>query len=306
MSIDLNGPALEVALGLAFVFFLLSLIVSAGTEAIAWAAKWRARTLVKGVKGLLGDDEVSEEVLCHPLVQSDVTTPVEKRRPSYVSPRNFSGAMLEILDRKGSAAAGSEPRIKRVKKGIETVDASSPALGTQLKALYDDLEGKDGATFRKSLEHWFDDGMDRVSGWYKRWSQAVAIVIALAVAIGLNVDAVRVAERLGEEPAVRQSVVTQAQAAVEEPGKPANGQAKQGGEPTPIEAGEEAEHAYGKLAALELPILWSGANDHVDLEVVVGWLITAIAISLGAPFWFDALGKLAHLKTTGKKPEEVK
>lgn len=36
-----------------------------------------------------------------------------------------------------------------------------------------------------------------------------------------------------------------------------------------------------------------------------GWFITALAISLGAPFWFDLLNKLVQLRNSGKKPEEV-
>ena len=90
MSLDLSRDGLEVAIGLSFVFFLLSVIVSAGTEGVAWPLKGRAKNLVKGVKGLLGDEDLTDEVLAHPLVQSDVTTPVKKRRPSYVSARNFA------------------------------------------------------------------------------------------------------------------------------------------------------------------------------------------------------------------------
>jgi hypothetical protein len=39
---------------------------------------------------------------------------------------------------------------------------------------------------------------------------------------------------------------------------------------------------------------------------VVGWLITALAISLGAPFWFDLLNKFVNLRVSGEKPEEAK
>ncbi|MEX2105758.1 MAG: hypothetical protein WD810_02560 [Solirubrobacterales bacterium] len=47
----------------------------------------------------------------------------------------------------------------------------------------------------------------RVTGWYKRWSQAVARLVALALAVGLNIDAIRVSERLANDPAVRKTVV---------------------------------------------------------------------------------------------------
>lgn len=37
--------------------------------------------------------------------------------------------------------------------------------------------------------------------------------------------------------------------------------------------------------------------------VLLGWLATALACTLGAPFWFDALGKLIKLRAAGAKPE---
>lgn len=40
-------------------------------------------------------------------------------------------------------------------------------------------------------------------------------------------------------------------------------------------------------------------------ETFAGWLITALAISLGAPFWFDLLNKLVQLRSSGKKPDEA-
>ena len=33
--------------------------------------------------------------------------------------------------------------------------------------------------------------------------------------------------------------------------------------------------------------------------MIVGWLLTVAAISLGAPFWFDLLGKIVHLRASG-------
>lgn len=35
----------------------------------------------------------------------------------------------------------------------------------------------------------------------------------------------------------------------------------------------------------------------------VGWSLTALAICVGAPFWFDAIGKLASLRTAVKPPK---
>jgi hypothetical protein len=37
---------------------------------------------------------------------------------------------------------------------------------------------------------------------------------------------------------------------------------------------------------------------------IFGWLITALAISLGAPFWFDLLNKFINLRDAGKNPDK--
>jgi hypothetical protein len=36
----------------------------------------------------------------------------------------------------------------------------------------------------------------------------------------------------------------------------------------------------------------------------VGWLITALAVSLGAPFWFDMLNKFIVVRSTVKPHEK--
>jgi hypothetical protein len=37
----------------------------------------------------------------------------------------------------------------------------------------------------------------------------------------------------------------------------------------------------------------------------IGWLLMAIAVSLGAPFWFDLLNKLVNLRLAGVKPDKA-
>ena len=39
-------------------------------------------------------------------------------------------------------------------------------------------------------------------------------------------------------------------------------------------------------------------------EKVVGLLFTALAISLGAPFWFDMLNRVVSIRAAGRAPDE--
>lgn len=292
MSIDLGAPALDVVIGLAFVFFLLSLIVTAGVELTSWLSKRRAKTLVKGIEGLMGE-EGAAAILKHPLVKTDVTPSGWKKQPSYLSARNFALALTQNL-RQG--AVEIKKARAQLRAGIEAVPEHS-ALGIQLRALLEAAEG-DVADFRGAAEKWFDDGMDRVSGWYKRWAQVIAIVIALVVTIGLNADAIRITERLANDPALRTLVVEEGikQVAAGEP-------ASDDVDALPSKSVEAAASSVEELKGLELPFLWSEANDNVTLNTIFGWLVTTIAICLGAPFWFDTLSRLSRLRSTGKRPE---
>jgi hypothetical protein len=323
MNLDLGSPFLDVAFALAFVFFLLSVIVSAVTELIAWFASLRSRTLESGIKGLLGED-FGKELIGHPLVQSEVRQD-KSRRFSYLSSRNFGLALVDLLG--GGAGEGSQPAGLRA-----AIDARPDgALKAQLHALGSYGGGYDLTSFRRSAEHWFDEAMERVSGWYKRRAQTITVVTAVAVAVGLNVNAVRVADRLANDETVRNVVVQAGDKFVAqtkegqeaEKGEGEGAEGKSGSEApspggkrveapgcdtcsnttlSPTAAGKLIDRQISDVSALSLPVGWESGFS-VTWEALAGWLITALAISLGAPFWFDALGKLARLRTSGEKPE---
>ncbi|MGH7962279.1 MAG: hypothetical protein ACRERD_10730 [Candidatus Binatia bacterium] len=51
---------------------------------------------------------------------------------------------------------------------------------------------------------------------------------------------------------------------------------------------------------------WDQAKNATDgswFLKIVGWLITGVAVSIGAPFWFDLLNKLVDFRGAGKRPE---
>lgn len=295
MAINLGSQLLDVLFALAFIYFLLSLIVSGCTEAFSWFLQQRAKTLELGLAKLLADpkaeQDLTKNLLSHPLINSLVK---ERRRlpkvrvPSYISPRNFALAFVDLLTKKGTA----QPQAMLAEL--------PPGLSDQLRPLLTEV-GADIGKFRTSIEKWYDDAMQRVSGWYKRWAQIVTIIVAVAVTLGFNIDTVRVADRLFSDEAVRQSVVTAASKGLQsaKSGTPTNSETPV----SPTEAGTKAQEATDTLEALKLPIGWGADNNHVNLASVGGWLLTIIAISIGAPFWFDALGRLARLRTTGAKPE---
>jgi hypothetical protein len=297
VSLDLGGPAIEIAIALAFVFFILSLVASHVTEWFAGLLNLRAKTLRKGLEGMLGDSGVAEQILDHALVRTDLH-PDRKRDPSYIAPESFALALRDVVE---PAAPGERPKVKL---GDEERPVAEN-LATQLKV----LPSGDSVPEVPEIEKWFDESMKRVGGWYKRKSQLVTIAVAVALVLVLNVSTLRIAEQLNGEPKVLANVVAKAEAAEEPSGEAQTGGA---GETSAVKkAGEEAETAVHDLASLSLPIFWTEEKNRPSsldewLIAIAGWLITIAAISLGAPFWFDALGKLSNLRMAGKQPEEKK
>ena len=102
---------LEVAIGIIFVYLLLSLICTALNEGIASLIDKRGRNLMGGIKNLLNDPEftgLAQQVYNHGLIggiSQHASNPNKVTRlPSYMSGQNFSLALLDILGARGVIA----------------------------------------------------------------------------------------------------------------------------------------------------------------------------------------------------------
>lgn len=285
---------LDVAIGMVFIFLSLSLLCSGLQEVLAKILNLRSENLKEGIDNLLSDPNVqdlSAKLYAHPLIKK-----LGRRdaAPSYIPAREFSLALVDVL-KTGAAPEDGDSPFKAVAGSISNLPDGE--LKTALSALVDDAEGSIGDV-RKNLEDWFDDSMDRVSGWYKRSAQKVLMILALILTVGLNVDSIEVAKKLWQDPALRDVIVAEA--------KKADGE---------IEV--TLENTRKRLADTGISIGWrdqfgdpwkdAGFWGKVGLALltVLGWIITAFAVSLGAPFWFDGLGKLMSLRGSGKRPQSA-
>ena len=278
----LNSTVLDVAIGVVFTFLAMSLAVSSIVEAIASATKWRSATLLQGVKDLLNDNSfkgLALELYNHTLVDSidsgtALTEKDLKHLPSYIDPVQFAEALMDIL-------TINQNLIGDVKEKI-TAKVTDLQLRNFLIGLAE-RTGGDVAKFRSGLADWFDNGMDRVSGAYKRRTQLWTFVIALIIAASMNVDSITVGKELWVRPMLAKTIA-----------------------PVP---NLQTKDALKQLDELGVPIGWtaqrfSELQSPLGLEVLLGWLVTAFATLFGAPFWFDALGRLVQLKGTGPSPAD--
>jgi hypothetical protein len=331
--LDLTGlPALDVAIGLAFIFFLLATLALTIQEFIAAILGLRARTLEQGLRSMLEDPKDGwkyvDRFYDHALITSLYRTPppdvvvmnTKRRRdvgatpagrnartqsrgafarawaffkrtrgPSYISPRSFA---LVVLDN----FAPDDGQKTFFDRGTDAVEELPVGLRKRIKPLIGGPQ-KDVENLRTNLEAWYDDTMARVSGWYKRKTQIIVIVIGVLLVPAINANTIAMAQRMWKGDTVRAAVLVQARA--DASAKPPAGET-----PTADQKLTNAADSVDKVGKVGIPMGWRGAAVPHGVEgiatAVVGWLLTILAISLGAPFWFDLLSRFSRLRSSGK------
>jgi hypothetical protein len=368
-----DSDILEVAIGLAMVFALVSTICTAVRELIESWLKTRASYLEYGIRQLLNDPQargIARDVFDHPLVSGlyignyektgEQKSPAggsennaandeppkrkwnarNKNLPSYIPSASFAKALIDVVAR-GPAGditvdTSSQPiTLARVRGNLAHID--NPHLQRALLSALDAAEG-DLNRLRTNIEAWYDSAMDRVSGWYKRTTQKMLFFIALAVAIVLNVNTITIADYLFRHDAERTALVaniqapstdaTQQKLTIDEANEKLSGMGLPIGWPetsyveglgaprtraellrlkiAPCERNTDtaARHACAENAAQE--VVTHSPGYEIFLWSLVGWLLTACAATLGAPFWFDVLSKFMTVRSTFKPREEEK
>lgn len=190
-------------------------------------------------------------------------------------------------------------------------------LGKPLLAMIH-AAGDDADKLRQGVEDWYNSGMDRVSGWYKHHTQKVLLCIGIVMAVALNADSIAIVRQLSKDPTLRQVMVAAAQTAPN-PSTPAATSTPSGAATAPSDASRgassdafkkqltDANTAFANIHNLGVPLGYPTGFPHTApafFEALLGWVLTAIAISLGAPFWFDLLNKIMVIRSTVKPREK--
>ena len=228
----------------------------------------------------------------------------------------------EIKDAVSAILPESEIR-EHVLKSLENVQGQITDIECELSALH------------KNIARWYDDAMDRVTGAYKRKIQTWLLGIAALVSIFLGVDSLRIVNNLSINPALRAAIVEEAVKQTGPGGTLVPGGASQGAAPqaaapgatTPSPSPAGVGTAPAAPTGAQTPDLgvlvqqlapFSALFGYSDMPAtsVLDWLkwfvwrilgttLTVFAVSLGAPFWFDVLSKVANLRGAGKRPEPI-
>lgn len=275
----------------------------------------------------------ASRVTNHPLYLRKAENSILYNKPAYLSASAFSDILTDILNGKDDDA--SPPPI--LMKNISSfVNDSAQVQGDLKKILNIFIEQANGDVqkFRLLLEDWFDDTMQRVSGWYKRQASKVLFIIGIVLAVGFNVNTIEIAGKLSENQDLRKMMVQSATEYVQAKSKAEGNQPLDTSLSAAKEKIREIQNLYNDTLAkvnMMMGLGWNYPAEKVNQKrwwipdfaikpfnkVVfilsetiqsprkwIGFLITALAMTLGAPFWFDLLNKLVNIRSGGNKPKE--
>lgn len=305
-----GSSVLDVAIGLVFVYLLLAIICTSANEIFSALTKSRGKLLNEGIRQLLGKQPTSkedqnqlafvEEFYQHALIRSMIRG---ERHPAYLPGRTFSTVLVDLI------AKGREGAVE-----VADIEAGLKAMpdGDVKRSLMALINGaqEDVAEVQRTIEGWFEDAMDRVTGWYKRKTQVWTVLVAIAITLLANADTIQIAQRLWRDPVLRTAAVEEAKVRAQKPRPSVTVEYPNPDDPTnpQITSNEGNTVSPDEQALLGQVLGWQNAMQDMSkrawLERILGWTLTILAICLGAPFWFDVLNKFVNVRSAGKAPDE--
>lgn len=324
---------LEIIIGIVFVMLLFSLLATTIMELISGILALRGKNLLRALKHILAHD--GDESLYNEFKKSELYKQLCSKRdwsknayrpPSYISANSFWTILSDILfeGKKNvaefKAKLGGLDQNNNLKNTLirlideaEEEDILSRSVD-KLKASVEFLQNEEiknqiinyaegveqkVSSFKSKVENWYDSVMDRTSGWYKRQTQLILFIIGLVIAIGFNADIIEIYQTLSSNPELAIKIADSAeQYLAENPN---------------LELERRIEDLLkSDLASIESPLGIGWTSEQFKelnssstnwILKIVGWLVTALSITLGAPFWFDLLRKLVNIRNAGTKPD---
>ena len=323
--------SIDVLIGLTVVMLIVSMAVTMLTQAITSAVQSRGKHLREGIAQLLervdpgisGElrTQIAHAVLMHPLIRGSSGLGTVIHREELI------GILLDIA----AGTAPAEPMLKEVlfkslqRNGIEDpekamqsirgaaleIEKYAPELANHVRNELAILQAA-SSDFVAKIHAWFDSTMDRVSERFTAHARVVTFAAATLVAVLLQFDALALVNRLTMEDALREALTVQAKAIAQNQTDPS----------APRQDAQLAyTHALEQTGVITLPHDFGQWMKNWEMVNPVGVCLSALLLTLGAPFWYDVLKKLINLrsviagkddqqrnerqKSTAKVPKEV-
>ncbi len=309
---------IDILLGLTVVMLVVSMAVTVLTQFVTSVWNTRGRHLLVGLADLLQQidpqlDRKIAESICSTVLQHPMVRDVGQRLGTTIHREEFTKLLMDLgsghvppdliarMDTQAQDALQTILKNNGVEEPAKVLDnvramalqleLAHPELATdvrQSKALMLEANSK----FVAKINSWFDQTIDRVSGRFTFTTRGVTFICAVLVAFVIQLDALTFINRLSVDTELRNSLVEKAyELGDKNPSQPA------------ISANLSTQQQQDFKDLLQLGIInapkslgeWSDNWQKIN---PLGVLLSIFLLSLGAPFWFNALQNLLKLRST--------
>jgi hypothetical protein len=317
--------SIDILLGLSEVMLLASMAVTVLAQFVTGVINSRGRHLLYGLAHLLQqiDPDIKGEaarriagtVLMHPMIRDGM-----RRYGSTIHREEFTKMLMDlasgnapedILERLGGEAQQrlmtllekngvADPKAVLENAGLLALELEidKPELAANLRHSMALLQAAKGQLVAK-INGWFDQTIDRVGERFTVTTRIITVICSLIVACAIQLDTIQLINRLSIDTELRNSLVQKA-----------------------VEMGERVEHTPATLNQL------SGQNKEdirqlLQLGIItvpksleewkrnwafvspVGIAFTVMLLSLGAPFWYNALKNILKLRSALARQDDA-
>jgi hypothetical protein len=303
---------LSLAIGMVTVYLVFALSVTAFNEAIAATLSSRGKWLLHGVASLFSRSASDKGDMAMALKAYDSPYIAYLQRgthylPSYLPAWNLLQGMLDAASTGGARTLATLDDLRAATKNLP--DGSPIRIGLENLLAAGDLTVED---FRQRYEAWFATFEAQVMSWYRQKTQLVVAGLSLVVVMSMNVDTLALVNQLAADPKVREALAeqggqwsTSADLAAAAAALPA------ASKPGVMGVAETLQPRASALATSGIRLGWTQRawdravnSPFAAFEKLVGLMLSAFAVALGAPFWFDLLKNLVAIRSVGKSLSE--
>ena len=323
-------PIIPVALAIVISWALFAILCSLIQEGIAQVLADRGRFMKKYLLNQFQDFSVgvnwASMLYLHGTI--DLLSRTSNKPTNDISPKLFAESLVEVVGNahlvqmniKENQNDYKEPLLYNFKAATQLLDSSdvvtffkhalNNAEITSTKAGVID-EGIVYQNLISNIENWYTELTERFSLWYKKSVRRKLFFIGIIVGIILNVDTIQLFTVFNTDTAARNTVIN----FYEKKGDALSAYAQKLNLANPADTSQSFKELIKEGTAYKnsmdslknsaaLPIGFKESVFKTNessfgfwLSKLLGILITGMAASFGAPFWFDLLKKIYSKKT---------
>jgi hypothetical protein len=311
---------LDLVIGLIFIYLIYSIACSTLWEILISFSHLRGKMLFRWIYNSFGDKEsdLGKLIANHPMIKG--LTKKANSLPSYISSNVFTDVLLDLINSQSGKSGQLHFDINTIKESLEETDLLNNDLKRVFLQYFSEAEGKLNVA-KERISKWYDEAQERLLGAYKKKLQWWIFVISLVLVGVTNADTFKLSSYLYNNDEAREAIANKASlyvqdssvvrliSAIDTAKIAAIGNLSQDEIVKKMAKDFETIKSLDKeLKQAEIPIGWK--NEKIDdfwdyVKKIGGLLLTTLAVSVGSPFWFDVLSKVANLRAAGNKPKSA-